>query len=87
MMIYRDRMVDWRDDPFELIMFIRNIPKIAQVREVIKYARIIHEAIPPVEMDNRQPIIFGNRFWTTILVLHFIYYMLSMTIFPGLKYL
>lgn len=97
-MIYRNRILNWEEDPFELIMFLRNLPKIAEVEEVIKYARIIHAAIPSDMLlvnnnnnmkknQNMNNLHIGNRFWTAILILHLIYYVLSATVLPKLKYL
>ena len=75
-------MVDWKEEPFELIMFLRNLPKIASSNEVIKYSRLIYAAVP-----LKRRIQFGNQFWISVLFLHFIYHFLSMTVFPKLKYI
>lgn len=41
MLLYKKEMINWREDPFERIMFLRNLPKIASVSEVIACARLL----------------------------------------------
>ena len=40
-LLYKEKLIDWREDPFERVMFLRNLPKIAPVSEVIKCARLV----------------------------------------------
>jgi hypothetical protein len=84
-------MFEWKDEPFELIMFLRNLPKIACSKEVIDCSRSLHLAhkskIEPekTKLGLDFQSYAGMRFWMTVIGLHFIYYILSITIFPKLK--
>lgn len=38
-LLYKEKLINWRDDPFERVIFLRNLPKITSVDEVIACAR------------------------------------------------
>ena len=82
-------MIEWSDEPFELIMFLRNLPKIASSTELIECSRCLKLSVQFQTEKNKLQFYFGIRFqfqfWLTLIVLQFIYYILSITIFPKLE--
>lgn len=81
-------MFELKDEPFELIMYLRNLPKIASSIEIIECARLLRLAVPLEGTrlaTKKNQLYVGMRFWIVVIAFHFIYYMLSITIFPKLK--
>lgn len=78
-------MIEWRDEPFELIRFLRNLPKIASSTEVIECSRSLKMAVQ-IKKKNKLQFYFGIQFWLIVIIFQFLYYILSITIFPKLKH-
>lgn len=85
-MVHKQKILNWQEDPFELIMFLRQLPKQqdSSIAEVINCARLIHKIIPPEMIFNHRKGLPKIQLWMTILFLHFIYLLLAMTLFPDL---
>ena len=43
-LLYKEKLIYWREDPFERVMFLRNLPKIAPVIKVVECARLLKAA-------------------------------------------
>lgn len=83
-------MIEWSDEPFELLMFLRNLPKIASSTELIECSRCLKLSVKFLQIKkNKSKFYFGIgfqfQFWLYLIVLQFIYYILSITIFPKLE--
>lgn len=64
-LLYKNKLMNWRDDPFERIMFLRNLPKIASAAKVIECTRLLKEA--KIGKD-----VFIIQAWTIFIVLLFV---------------
>lgn len=66
-LLYKEEMIDWREDPFERVMFLRNLPKIAAVNEVIACARLLKTGTATTGKD-----VFMVQLWVIFIILLYI---------------
>lgn len=64
-LLYKKELIHWREDPFERVMFLRNLPKIASVNEVIACARSLKTGT-----SGKDVIIV--QFWVIFIILLYI---------------
>lgn len=97
-------LTNWKDDPFELIMFMKTLPKTTSAIQTIECARLLFKVLPPSKLILRFPKLgrkanlennriniyrvnnFSFGFWFTLISFQIIYYLLTMTVWPSLKY-
>lgn len=48
-------LTNWKDDPFELIMFMKNLPKTTSAIQTIECGRLLFKVIPPSKLILRFP--------------------------------
>lgn len=48
-------LTNWKDDPFELIMFMKNLPKTTSAIQTIECGRLLFKVIPPSKLIMRFP--------------------------------